>query len=150
MSTTTQNLAPVSEQAGFSWWDKLFFSGRTQLIPIRIHDKPVVVELSPAAQKALARRDTPLTAELMLYFSCNIVKKIRFYQTTPEDRDMVPITDKLQVFFNPVIKRACNTEELFAHSVPYSDFEVIDEPRFTPKRVTIHYKNGEWSGEFRL
>jgi len=137
MSTTTQNLAPVSEQAGFSWWDKLFFSWRTQLIPIRIHDKPVVVELSPAAQKALAQRETPLTAELMLYFSCNIVKKIRFYQTTPEDRDMVPV-------------KACNTEELFAHSVPYSDFEVVDEPRFTPKRVTIHFKNGEWSGEFRL
>ena len=43
---------------------------------ITLHDKSLEVRLTAAAQKALARRETPLVAEMELLFSCLLRKRV--------------------------------------------------------------------------
>ena len=49
-------------------------------IEITISGKPLQIELSPAASLAMQQRVTPLLAEMELYFSCLVRKKVRFYE----------------------------------------------------------------------
>lgn len=112
---------------------------------IQLHNRAIDVTLSPAAEKALARRSTPLLAEMELYFSCLIRKAVRFHETTADDS--VVVNDKLNLRFRPVMTQHCGTDYQ-GEEPPLTDFPITQAERYVPHWLTIDYKGGEWSGEF--
>lgn len=113
---------------------------------IRIDDRPVEVCLSPRAASALAARWRPLVAEMQLFFSCTIVKRVHFHDGN--DAGTVAVDDRLRVGFRPLIKQVCDKETLFAGGGDITDFPIVDEARFIPKRLKLDYRQGEWRGTF--
>jgi len=67
---------------------------------ITLHDKSLEIRLTTAAQKALARRDRPLVAEMELLFSCLLRKRVYFGES-PEQS--TPVNDRLSVRFKPIM-----------------------------------------------
>jgi hypothetical protein len=115
---------------------------------VSIHGKPVTVEWTRAAARALAERERPLILELELYFSCLVKKFVHFREAAP-GRDLVPVTDGLQLFFHAVTSTAC-TMELAERLGRQPEME-LDTPvarRLAPKRVRLDRVRGAWRGEF--
>lgn len=101
------------------------------------------IRLSKQAEQALKRRSTPLLAEMELYFSCLIRKKVRFL----EAGEGLEVSDKLRVSFRPVMTRVCGTDYV-GEEPPLTDFPLQDRGRFLPRWLNIDYRNGQWRGEF--
>ncbi|PKM45731.1 MAG: hypothetical protein CVV05_05585 [Gammaproteobacteria bacterium HGW-Gammaproteobacteria-1] len=114
---------------------------------VNIDDKPVAVELSSAAADALARRDTPLLAEMELLFSCLIRKQVRFIEGGGAE-DSTPITDGLALRFRPVMTAACHVSDLGRDAPPLADFPIVNARAFIPRWLRIDYRGGQWHGEF--
>ena len=112
---------------------------------IHIDDRPVRVHLSDRAAQALADRDKTLVAEMELYFSCLIRKRVVFREGTAEDA--APVTDGLAVRFRPVMTRHCGLD-YEGDEPPITDFPIVKQAPFVPKWLTVDYRDGEWSGEF--
>jgi len=115
---------------------------------IKINEKNVEVRLSRAAEKALAQRDTPLYAEMELYFSCLIRLKVRFYENRPSGEG-VAVSDKLSVGFRPVMTEHCDINYQ-GDEPPLTDFPIIKASAFVPKWISIDYRHGQWTGEFGM
>ena len=115
---------------------------------ITIANKPVKLDLSPAAQQALEARTSPLYAEMELYFSCLIRFKVRFYEKASPSEG-VAVSDKLIVNFRPVMTEACG-KDYEGDEPPLTDFPIVKQDAFVPKWLQIDYRHGEWQGEFGL
>ena len=118
------------------------------LTDITIANKSVKLDLSPAAQKALEARNSPLYAEMELYFSCLIRFKVRFYEQASHGEG-VAVSDKLIVNFRPVMTEACG-KDYEGNEPPLTDFPIIKQDAFVPKWLRIDFRHGEWHGEFGL
>lgn len=114
---------------------------------IHLHGKPVRVELSTAAERALAQRAEPLYAEVQLIFGCMIAKRVWFRDEVVENA--VPVNPKLHVWFRPAsYQKACNFDDIDNGAVA-SDFPMAtDRKGFVPDVVHIDYRAGKWVGEF--
>jgi hypothetical protein len=108
--------------------------------------RQVVVELSQAAVRELARRSMPLMVEMELYFSCLIRKKVRFYQDAGIG-EFIRATDKLSVGFRPVMTQQCSVHDTVG-APPLTDFEIKNPAHFIPHWLRIDFRKGEWRGEF--
>lgn len=112
---------------------------------IEIFGKKVAVSLSNAAIKALSSRDKPLIAEMELYFSCLIRKKVRFRENM--DSEVVNVMDQLSVRFRPVMTKACGID-YEGDEPPLTDFPIKKPESFVPHWLKIDFKKNEWIGEF--
>lgn len=114
---------------------------------IQLHGKPVRVELSTAAERALAKRAEPLYTEVQLIFGCMIAKRVWFRDE--ENKDAVRVTPKLSVWFRPArYEKACSFDEIDSGAVA-SDFPMaVDRKGFVPDVVRIDYRAGKWVGDF--
>lgn len=114
---------------------------------IQLYGKPVRVELTDAAERALAKRTEPLYAEVQLIFGCMVAKRVWFSDKT--NRDAVPVTPKLSVWFRPArYEKACSFDEIDSGAVA-SDFPMaVDRKGFVPDVVRIDYRAGKWVGDF--
>jgi len=111
---------------------------------ITLHDKPLEIRLTRAAQKALALRDTPLVAEMELLFSCLLRKRVHFGESAEQS---TPVNDRLAVRFRPIMTRRCSVAEGGAH--PPSEGFPLENPRpYVPNWLAIDYRRGEWLGNF--
>ena len=115
-------------------------------ITIDIHGKPVRVALSSAASAELGQRGTPLTAEMELYFSCLVRKKVRFNTAAPH-AEAVHVSDGLYVRFRPVMTRHCRVDDTEGEP-PLTDFPIVKVRPFVPHWLLIDYRSGLWVGEF--
>jgi len=113
---------------------------------IEIAGHRVDVDLTHAAQKALAQQEKAVIAEMELYFSCLIRKKVRFYDSLDED-EIVYVNNKLGVSFRPVMTKVCGTN-YEGDEPPVTDFPIHKPENFIPKWLKIDYCRGEWQGEF--
>ncbi len=114
---------------------------------IYLHGKPVRVELSGAAERALALRAAPLFAEVQLIFGCMIAKRVWFRdEASPE---VVAVTPKLSVWFRPVrYDKSCGFGEIDNGAVA-SDYPLaVERRRFVPDVVRIDHRSGKWLGDF--
>lgn len=113
---------------------------------INIKNKSVSVELTSAAEKALAKRKSPLFVEMELYFSCLIRKQVLFHdqQRQPES---VSVNDKLSVSFHPVMTESCMLKDAEPEPIK-SDFEIQRRECFTPSWLKLDFKKGHWLGEY--
>lgn len=112
---------------------------------IDILGKRVTVSLTHAALDALSNRDKPLVAEMELYFSCLIRKKVRFRENM--DGDPVNVMDQLCVRFRPVMTKACGID-YEGSEPPLTDFPIKKPEAFVPRWLNIDFKKDEWVGEF--
>lgn len=108
--------------------------------------KPVRIELTRAAQRALAQRREPLLAEMELFFSCLIRKRVRF-ASLPADSDAVPAGDNLFVRFHPVMTAVCG-KDYAGDEPPMTDFPIVRQEAFVPHWLAIDCRKGVWQGEF--
>lgn len=116
---------------------------------IIINGKPVRVELSRSANKAMQKNTSPLLAEMELYFSCLIRKKVRFYQQADvSDAVRARVSDQLEVSFRPVMTEVCSVDSAQGDEPPVTDFPIANPQAFIPHWLRIDFKKGEWCGEF--
>lgn len=112
---------------------------------IKIQGKDVTVLLSKSAEKALASRDKRLVAEMELYFSCLIRKKVRFKDKS--EGDLVNVTEQLAVSFRPVMTKTCSID-YEGNEPPLTDFPIKKPASFIPHWLKIDFKKNDWVGEF--
>jgi hypothetical protein len=116
-------------------------------VTIQLHGKPVRVELSASAERALAKRRIPLFAEVQLIFGCMIAKRVWFRDEAVENA--VPVNSKLNVWFRPArYAKACSFDDI-DNGAAASDYPVVgDRGRFVPDLLSIDYRAGKWIGDF--
>ena len=114
---------------------------------IQLYGKPVRVELTAAAERALEKRAEPLYTEVQLIFGCMVAKRVWFRDEA--NKDAVPVTPKLSVWFRPArYERACSFDDIDSGAVA-SDFPMaVDRKGFVPDVVHIDYRAGKWVGDF--
>src|SRR5512135_1429018 len=112
---------------------------------VQILDRPVRVEWSKTADRALSGLSAPLRVEMELYFSCLIRKKVRFNERT-HSRNFVTVNDRLGIAFRPVMTKACSVNE--QDEAPLEDFPIANPAAFVPHWLRIDYRHNEWIGEF--
>jgi hypothetical protein len=117
------------------------------IVTIQLHGKPVRVELSAAAESALARRTSPLFAEVQLIFGCMIAKRVWFREEPAENA--VPVNSKLSVWFRPArYAKACSFDDI-DNGAEAGDYPVVgDRGRFVPDMLFIDYRAGKFAGDF--
>ncbi|MFO7602269.1 MAG: hypothetical protein R6X06_00475 [Gammaproteobacteria bacterium] len=108
------------------------------------HD--LAVELTPAAEQALAQSSQGICAEMELYFSCLIRKKVRFHDLAKAS-GAVAVSERLGVTFRPVMTRACGTDYA-GEEPPVTDFPLHKAEAFMPRWLKIDFRQGEWQGEY--
>ena len=113
--------------------------GRVELL-----GRPIEVRLTAAALRALAARDRPLCAELELYFSCLIRKRVRFHDAAPGDS---PALERLFLRFRPVTTAQCRIDD-HPDGPPLEVMPVAEPHRFVPDWLSIDHRRGRWSGEY--
>jgi len=112
-----------------------------------IDNKPLLIELTKAASKAIQERTTPLLAEMELYFSCLVRKKVRFYEEKNKEESVI-VNENLKVRFRPVMTQSCNISDMEGDAPPVTDFPIKNAAAYVPRWLRIDYKKGEWRGEF--
>jgi len=114
---------------------------------IQLYGKPVRVELTAAAERALEKRAEPLYTEVQLIFGCMVAKRVWFRDEA--NTDAVPVTPKLSVWFRPArYEKACSFDDIDSGAVA-SDFPmVVSRKGFVPDVVHIDYRAGKWVGDF--
>jgi hypothetical protein len=115
---------------------------------VNILGKKVIVEWSASADKKLQDLAEPLAVEMELYFSCLIRKAVRFGGDAQAGK-FSAAGPHLNIGFRPVMTKACNVKD-FEVEPPVEDFPIVKPEAFVPKRLTIDYKAGKWSGDFFL
>lgn len=112
---------------------------------VQLEGRPLAVTTTAAADRALEQRETPLEAQMELYFSCLIRLKVRFRDTTADDA--VAAGERLNISFRPVMTEACGID-YEGDEPPVTDFPLQRREAFTPHWIRIDYRNGQWQGEF--
>ncbi|MEJ2361957.1 MAG: hypothetical protein P8Z75_11085 [Gammaproteobacteria bacterium] len=120
----------------------------TDNISLTLNARPLEIHLTPAAHAALAGRNSPLYAQMELFFSCLIRLKVRFYERNSDSEvSWVPANDKLMVSFRPVMTAQCSND-YEGDEPPLTDFPIAREAPFTPRWLNLDYRQGQWRGEF--
>lgn len=113
---------------------------------VDLDGKQLTVNISGAAQQELGRRQAPLCAEMELYFSCLIRKKVRFKESG-ECNNGVVVGEQLQVAFRPVMTKVCG-KDFEGDEPPLTDFPIANPKPYVPKWLSIDFRSGEWVGDF--
>jgi hypothetical protein len=114
---------------------------------ILLGQRPLDLQLSAPAQRALAVADAPLTVEMELYFSCLIRKRVRFPSAPPAGATCTRVNERLTICFHPVMTRACGVHESGGHP-ELETFPIARPEAFLPKWLRLDYRGNRWSGEF--
>ncbi len=116
----------------------------------RINGHPVDVRWSAAAERALNERSEPLLLELELYFSC-LVKKAVHVRGDAGAHRLAWVDDRLALYFRVVTSTACSLESARRLGrQPETEIDNAVVRRFSPRSVSIDYRDGRWVGEYSL
>ena len=113
---------------------------------IDIRGKKMAIMYSKRAEKALAQRDTSLIAELQLYFTCVVQKRVVFHEQT--NLETITVNPNLKISYHTVQSNACEPVE-FAEKHPVKK-ELTSKGALAmrPSLFKIDFKNGKWIGDF--
>ena len=104
---------------------------------VRLHGRALRVRVSEAAARVLAGRAGGTVAELELYFSCLVRKRVRFLPAGERDRAELPAGPAgLRVRLRPVAGRACAVEEA-ADGQPLEALPVARPEAFVPRWLHV-------------
>lgn len=115
---------------------------------VELLGKKLNLSLTKSASDALSARDKPLVAEMELYFSCLIRKKVRFKENMDQGlMELVNVNEHLAVRFRPVMTAVCGID-FEGDEPPLTDFPIKKIASFVPNWLRIDYKKNEWIGDF--
>lgn len=112
---------------------------------IILKGKPVSVEITRKAEKALAQRSAPLLAEMQLYFSCMVVKSVIF-RDEQTGKHLAKVSDRLSISFRPMMRATCEIKP--GAELSRADMDIPRVENFIPRWLRIDYKTNAWVGEF--
>lgn len=113
---------------------------------IDIRGKTMSIMYSKRAEKALAERKTALIAELQLYFTCVVQKRVLFHEHT--ESKTIAANSKLKILYHAVQSNACEPVE-FAEKHPVKkELTSKAAKSMRPTLFQVDYKNGQWIGDF--
>jgi len=113
---------------------------------IDIRGKKMSIMYSKRAEKALQQRSQLLIAELQLYFTCVVQKRVNFHDTT--ELETIPANPNLKIVYHTVQSNACDPVE-FAEKHPVKkELSSKGARSMRPSLFKIDYKKGKWIGDF--
>ena len=113
---------------------------------IDIRGKKMAILYSKRAEKALIKRNTSLIAELQLYFTCVVQKRVIFHDKT--ERDTIKANNNLEILYHTVQSDACDPVE-FAEKHPVKkELQSKGAQAMRPSILKIDFKDGQWIGDF--
>lgn len=113
---------------------------------VDIRGKKMAILYSKRAEKALKQRKTALIAELQLYFTCVVQKRVIFHEKA--DIETINVNKSLEIAYHTVQSDACDPTE-FANKHPVKkELNSKGASSMRPSSFKIDYKNGEWIGDF--
>jgi len=115
---------------------------------IEMRGREVEVRWTKRAQRELSQRTTPLVAEMSLYFSCVVKKRLVFSNLA--EQSCVPVNEKLRVSFRTIQPESCEPV-LFANNYPIKmELDSKGANKMTAKWLEIDFRAREWIGEFKV
>ena len=115
---------------------------------IDIRGKSMSILYSKRAEKALSKRKQPLIAELQLYFTCVVQKRVTFHEHT--DLSTIAANSKLEILYHVVQSNACDPVE-FAEKHPVKrELNSKAAKSMRPSQFKIDFIKGKWRGEFQI
>ncbi len=115
---------------------------------VRLHGRPVTVRLSQAAARLIAASHEPLLAEMELYFSCLVRKRVRFRAATAAEQAALPAgPGGLRVALRTVAGRACAVAEA-GDAPPLETLPVVRPEAFVPRWLRVDARDGRLAGAF--
>ena len=115
---------------------------------IQLRGKDLDIRWTRRADDALKLRSTPLTAEMQLYFSCVVKKRVLFHDESSLEK--IDVNKKLGVSFRPVQSTACNPEEFASNYPVKNEFHSNAANKMRPSLLCLDFINGRWQGEFSI
>lgn len=115
---------------------------------INIRGKKMAILYSRRAEKALSQRSQPLIAELQLYFTCVVQKRVNFHDKS--ELETITASPKLEIAYHAVQSDACDPVEFDKKHPVKQELKSTAAQLMRPSSVQIDYKNGEWLGEFSI
>jgi hypothetical protein len=115
-----------------------------------VQEKPFRVYWTKAADKALQKRQQPLIVEMELKFACMVRMLVHFHDQI-EDVVQTRISDKLSVFYRPVMGQRCTAGEPpdnIDGNMAMGTLTTGPMARRFPKQLGINFVRGEWVGEY--
>ena len=113
---------------------------------IDIKGKKMAIMYSKRAEKALNKRDSSLIAELQLYFTCVVQKRVIFHEDS--NLETIKANPKLEISYHTVQSNACDPVE-FAEKHPVKkELHSKGAQLMRPSIFRIDYINGTWTGDF--
>ena len=113
---------------------------------IDIRGKKMAIMYSKRAERALELRTKPLIAELQLYFTCVVQKRVNFHEYS--DLETIIANPKLEIAYHTVQSDVCDPVE-FAEKHPVKkELTSKGANSMRPSLFKIDYKNGQWTGDF--
>lgn len=113
---------------------------------INIRGKKMAILYSKRAEKALIKRDSALIAELQLYFTCVVQKRVVFHDKT--ELNTIKANNNLEILYHTVQSDACDPVE-FAEKHPVKkELQSKGAQSMRPSAFKIDYKDGQWIGDF--
>ena len=117
---------------------------RTQ---IELQGRPMLVRWTRRADRQM-RRVPAVTAELQLYFTCVVQKRVVFHpRMLPE---ATAVNQQLAVVFRTVQSPACDPVEFAAHHPVQRQLTAAGAQRMRPRALRIDFRAGQWCGAFEL
>ena len=115
---------------------------------IDIRGKKMSIMYSKRAEKALQQRNVPLIAELQLYFTCVVQKRVNFHEQS--DLETITANPHLEIAYHTVQSDACDPVE-FAEKHPVKkELNSKGAKSMRPSLFKIDYKDKQWIGDFSL
>lgn len=118
---------------------------------IEIRGKKMGIMYSKRAEKALQKRTHPLIAELQLYFTCVVQKRVNFHETLDfnvTDIETISANSNLKIAYHTVQSDACDPVE-FAQKHPVKkELKSNAAQSMRPSLFRIDHKDGKWMGDF--
>ncbi len=115
---------------------------------IQLHNNEIKVSWTNRAENALKSRDKPLIAEMQLYFSCMVKKRVLFHDET--ELETVAVNDELKIIFRPVQSTSCSPDEFAQNHPVKQEFKTMGAVKMKPKSLEIDFKKGQWVGEYQV
>jgi len=115
---------------------------------VTLRDKPIDVKWTRRAEREMAKRGGVLIAEMQLYFSCVVKKRVIFHDSF--ELPTVAVSEQLQIAFRPVQSTSCDPYEFAANYPVKREFESSAALKMHPSGLEIDFKDGEWQGVFTI
>jgi len=117
---------------------------------ITLDGKPMRVELTNAAQRAIKDLQAPLVAEIHLIFGCLVVKRVWFKETIESEINTEPVSGQLSARFRVVrYAKSCRISHIDNGEEQPTDFPLVrDKSDFVPHWLRIDFCSNQWTGRF--